>query len=583
MKFKKEYFRILRMIWEADSLGFAIQLLLQSILACIPVATLYTIKKLLDQILVVHTFDFNTMKYLILMGGIYLVNLVVSQLQTYISLTNQHRVSAFFSAKMLLKSIKVPFEYYENTDYQNSLHLAQQQSVYKIPQVYQVIQMVLVSSLTLGVLLVYFLNVLNDFAWLILLLAIPLSIIKWISGNALVQLDKKLVSQERESNYFHQIIIGINFAKEVRTLNVGESLVNKFSLLKEFIFKKKRSLQVKISIFSGLAELLEVAVVLFVMYKLIDMAIAKLIAFSLLVIYIQGLQRIQSTLKTCLQNWVQLLQQRVFLYDLFCYLDLPEDNRNKAHLNQELPGELVVKDLNFKYPGSERLTVKGINFKVKPGEIIAIVGTNGSGKSTLVKLIAGLFVPTSGDLHWKTTTIHEIDSGEFAKETTFVFQDFEKYYLSIAEFIGLGMESDEVSDIRLAEALKQADALDFVQIFRNTFHSQLGRIFNSGEQLSGGQWQKLVIARAFLRDSPLWVFDEPTSSIDAISEAKIFENIKMQSKDKVCIIITHRLYNLKFADRIYVMEDGEFVEQGTFEELKSNSTIFNALYEQQKL
>jgi ATP-binding cassette subfamily B protein len=145
------------------------------------------------------------------------------------------------------------------------------------------------------------------------------------------------------------------------------------------------------------------------------------------------------------------------------------------------------------------------------------------------------------------------------------------------------MESDQVSDMRLAEALKQADALDFVQIFRNTFHSQLGRIFNSGEQLSGGQWQKLVIARAFLRDSPLWVFDEPTSSIDAISEAKIFENIKMQSKDKVCILITHRLYNLKFADRIYVMEDGEFVEQGTFEELKSNSTIFNALYEQQKL
>jgi ABC-type multidrug transport system fused ATPase/permease subunit len=111
----------------------------------------------------------------------------------------------------------------------------------------------------------------------------------------------------------------------------------------------------------------------------------------------------------------------------------------------------------------------------------------------------------------------------------------------------------------------------------------LGRIFGSGEQLSGGQWQKLVIARAFFRNTPLWIFDEPTSSIDAIAEAKIFEHIKAESSDKVSIIITHRLYNLKFADRILVMDQGKIVEQGTFEELKSNSVLFNQLYEQQKV
>lgn len=571
------------MIWEANSLGFSFQLLLQAMLACTPATTLYVIKKLLDQILTVHTLDFNTFKYLIFLGGIFLVNLVVSHIQSYVSLINQHRVSTYFSAKMLLKSTKVPFEYYENSDFQNSLHLAQQLSLYKIPQVYQVIQVVLISSMSLGVLLVYFIQVLRDFAWLILLLAIPLAIIKWLSGNAFAQLDKKLVRQEREANYFHQLIIGINYAKEVRTLHVGESLLKKFSHLKRYIFQEKRSLQLKTNILSGLAELLEVAVVLFVMYKLIDMAIAKLIVFSVLVIYIQGLQRIQSTLKTCLQNWVQLLQQRVFLNDLFAYLDLPEENRNITRLNHSIAGALVCQDLNFKYPGSERWALKGINFEVKQGEIIAIVGANGSGKSTLAKLIAGLFIPTSGNLSWKKTTIHEIDSGEFAKETTFVFQDFEKYYLSIAEFIGLGLDAEELSEEHVNKALKNADAFDFVHVFKNTFRAQLGRIFNSGEQLSGGQWQKLVIARAFLRDSNLWVFDEPTSSIDALSEARIFENIKSQATGKVSIIITHRLYNLKFADRIYVMDGGEFVEQGTFEELKSNSKIFNALYEQQKL
>ena len=147
----------------------------------------------------------------------------------------------------------------------------------------------------------------------------------------------------------------------------------------------------------------------------------------------------------------------------------------------------------------------------------------------------------------------------------------------------LGWEGENSGEVRIKNALNLADAMDFVDDFPRKQHSILGRIFGSGEQLSGGQWQKLVIARAFFRNTPLWIFDEPTSSIDAIAEAKIFEHIKAESSDKVSIIITHRLYNLKFADRILVMDQGKIVEQGTFEELKSNSVLFNQLYEQQKV
>ena len=150
-----------------------------------------------------------------------MINLVLAQLISYISFTNQHRVSTLFSEKILFKSTKVPFEYNENSDYQNSLHLAQQQSLYKIPQVYQVLQTVMVSSFSLIALLVYFVSVMSDFAWWILVLAIPLSVIKWISGNALVQLDKKLVRKERESNYIHQILIGVSFAKEVKNSSLS--------------------------------------------------------------------------------------------------------------------------------------------------------------------------------------------------------------------------------------------------------------------------------------------------------------------------------------------------------------------------
>jgi ATP-binding cassette subfamily B protein len=245
--------------------------------------------------------------------------------------------------------------------------------------------------------------------------------------------------------------------------------------------------------------------------------------------------------------------------------------------------KLAFSDLTFRHKSSSYDALSKINFEVQKGETVAFVGPSGSGKSTLVKLLAGLYVPSSGELRWKNQLIHQIDSGVFANESTIVFQDFEKYYVSIQEFLELGWEGENSGEVRIKNALNLADAMDFVDDFPRKQHSILGRIFGSGEQLSGGQWQKLVIARAFFRNTPLWIFDEPTSSIDAIAEAKIFEHIKAESSDKVSIIITHRLYNLKFADRILVMDQGKIVEQGTFEELKSNSVLFNQLYEQQKV
>ena len=583
MRYIKEYFRAYGMIWEANPLGFIVQLFLQGFLAGIPVLVLYFTKQLLDQILLAKKLDASTLNYLWFLGGIYLLNIIIQQIQSFISFSNQHQVSAYFSEKILRKSTHIPFEFNENSDYQNSLHLAQQQSLYKIPQVYLVLQSVLVSSFSLLALISYFFKLLSDYAWWIILLAIPLSTIKWISGNALAQLDKKLVRQEREANYLHQILVGVNYAKEVKTLNMGAKLIARFTVFKEFIFQKKRSLQLKISAFSGLAELLEVAVILFVMYQLIDLAIGKVIGISVLVIYLQGLQRVQSTLKSFLQSWVQLLQQRMFLKDLFDYLDLYEEKRKIQYFDKYLTNDLEVEGLSFKYPESDKWVLRNIQFEVKKGEIIAIVGANGSGKSTLVKLLAGLYVPSNGVLRWKNQLIDQIDSAVFANESTIVFQDFEKYYVSIQEFLELGWDRENSGEDSIMEALNLADAMAFVNELPRKSQSILGRIFGAGEQLSGGQWQKLVIARAFFRNTPLWIFDEPTSSIDALAEAKIFEHIKAKSNDKVSIIITHRLYNLKFADRILVMDQGEIVERGTFEELKSNSVLFNQLYEQQKV
>lgn len=584
MGYLKDYFRVFELIRNANPMGFVILLLLQCLLAGIPVGTLYMTKLLLDHLLTAKSIDLIAIRYLFYLGGSQVLNLSLSHLQSYFSFRNQQQVSIYFSKQILLKSSKIPYLYNENSDYQNSLHLAQQQSIYKIPQLYQISQIVIVSSFTLAALLIYLLKILSGYAWLILFITVPLSVIKWISGNAMAQLDRKLVLKERKSNYLYQLLTGVNYAKEVKTLNAGKYLLDRFDQLKIHIKTKKNLLHLKITIFSAISELLEVIVMVYVIYELMGLVIAKVMAISVLVIYLQGLQRIQSTLKTFLQNWIQLIQQRTFLKDLFEYFDFEEDVKFLTVSDDKSSKRLIGRNLYFKYPNSNEFVLTDLNFEIKNGEIVSIVGANGSGKSTLVKLLAGLYMPAkSSQLTWKNTPIYQIESGIFSNESTIVFQNFEHFHMTVAEYVVMGSVGIEIKIPKLEDALKCADAYDFVNKLPKSYHTKLGQVLEQGEELSGGQWQKLVLARAFYRDSPLWVFDEPTSAIDAISEAKIIKNIKKRAKDKICILITHRLYNLKYADRVFVMEKGKIVEQGTFEGLKANSKIFNELYQSQKL
>ncbi|MHA8061881.1 ABC transporter ATP-binding protein [Aquirufa beregesia] len=484
--------------------------------------------------------------------------------------------------KILNKAIAIPYTYYEEAQYQDSLHIAQQQSQQNLPLIYQNFKSFLTQFLTFAILIIYFFTLIKPFAWLILVVAVPLTIIKWYSGFALHRLDKQLVSKERESYYLIHLLTGSAYAKELRTLNFGTYFLHRLKEIKSFIFHHKNKLQKKLISLGFLTEILEVSILFYILYGLAQMAFAQSIGISLFIVYIQGIQRIQSTLKNLLNSLLQLFQQRRFIQDFNLFLALDREKPIHGTVPMDNMGKgLEIKKVDFQYPGSTHKTLEQISLSCQIGQTIAIVGMNGAGKTTLIKLLAGLYSPSQGEINWNGHHLQELDAEIYKQNSLFVFQDFEKYFLKIKEIIAMGDLDHPMDMDAIQQAARLADAEEFIQQLPHSYETRLGKIFEGGEQISGGQWQKLAIARAFYRPAHLIVLDEPTSALDAISEAKIFQNFKQIASNRATILITHRLYNLKLADYIYVIDEGKIVEKGNFEELKSQNGLFKQLYDQQ--
>jgi ATP-binding cassette subfamily B protein len=461
--------------------------------------------------------------------------------------------------------------------------LAQQQSLYKATQLLGIFNSLLVNSLSVFFLIGYFFHLHSLFALLFMVLSIPLAIIKWYSGYELLRLERKFVPLEREASYLHQTLTGVSYAKEVRVFGFGGSFIEKFKTIRKSIHDEKKSLHVKLTWYSLIAESAEIIVMVLIFGLLAKSALEKSITIAVFVIYVTGFQRLQSTSLNFLQSVVQVFQQRIFLKDLFAFFDINVNSRQEG--TKPMPtanNELAVKNVSFTYPETSREVLHDVSINCGAGKIVAIVGENGSGKSTLVKLLARLYSLQSGSIAISDEHINDIELKDFRAQSIFLFQDFEKYFLTIEENIALG-EAGEIDGAAIENAAKLSGASNFVNRLTKGYKTRMGRLFEGSEQISGGQWQKLVLARIFYKDTKLLVLDEPTSALDATAELEVFTNVKKELGQKMVILITHRLYNLKIADYVYVMEEGRVAEEGTFESLVTKNGAFRKMYDAQKL
>lgn len=562
-----------------------LNLLSKSVLAITPLILLYLTKRLIDLISTGNLSANELITLICFFAGTQIFTSIISQFSEYTSTLFQQKVSDRFSARIIQKASRVDYTYFEQPEFHNTLHLAQQQALYRVGQLMPAINSLIASGLSLVFLIVFFISIKAYFLLAFIVLAIPISINKWIQGKRLSNLEFTLAPKEREANYFFQILTGIQWAKENRSFQFGEAFGNRMRGLREHIASLKKNIQRAAMGKNILFDILEIGLMTAAIGYLSWQTMAKLMTLGVFVIYLQGFQRMQSSSKSFFQSILQLFQLRIFFQHLFDFFALPEtsDKEDSKENFPEAIHSLQLKNITFTYPNATIPILHDISMNARAGQIIAIVGENGSGKSTLVKLLAKLYRPDVGRFEINGIPFHNIKSSAFYEHSAFFFQDYEKYFIEAGQNIHFNVEGITEDESATKAAAEQSGADEFIQNLSSGYQTKLGSVFLGSEQLSGGQWQKLALARIFYKEAKLIVLDEPSSALDAFSELRLYEEIKNNNQDKIVILISHRLYNLKLADHIYVMQEGKIIEDGTFNTLINQGGLFQQMYEKQRI
>jgi ATP-binding cassette subfamily B protein len=278
----------------------------------------------------------------------------------------------------------------------------------------------------------------------------------------------------------------------------------------------------------------------------------------------------------------------LYLQDYFEFLDLRTGQRfneiSESQSEEKLPLPKEIKEgfefmnVGFKYPHSEKWVIRNVSFELKVGEKLALVGENGAGKSTLIKLLLQFYEPTEGEILLDGISIQKFDPVAYHDRFGVIFQDFVKFDLSLRENIAVGEIEELGNQDRIKKAAEKSLAEEVVKEFPNGYDQKLGRRFKDGKDLSGGQWQKIAMARAYMKDADVLILDEPTSALDARAESETFNRFISLTHGKTAVIISHRFSTVRIADRIMVLKDGSVLEIGTHEELMANKQLYSELF-----
>jgi ATP-binding cassette subfamily B protein len=400
------------------------------------------------------------------------------------------------------------------------------------------------------------------------------------SGEAF-RIHRRRSAERRMQIYLEMVLTREDGVKEVKLLQLGKLFVGRYVDIFKNIYKEDRSLVLRRGFWGYVLGLLASAAFYFAYGWVGFAAIAGTISIGQMTMYIAQFRLGQNAVTSSLTAINGMYEDNLYLSNLSEYLahKVPEQTGTETTGPDPAAG-IRFENVSFYYPGSNSPALHHITLHIQPGESLAIVGENGSGKTTLIKLLTRLYSPTEGKIYLEGLELGDWDIDALRQKIGVIFQDFSRYQLIVGENIGIGDVENIHEDSQVAEAAKKGMADVFVRDLPSGYQTQLGTWFKDGKELSGGQWQKIALSRAFMRSqADILILDEPTAAIDAKAEAEIFEHFRDLTANKISIIISHRFSTVRRADHIIVLDQAEVLEQGSHTELlKANgqyATLFN--------
>ncbi len=399
------------------------------------------------------------------------------------------------------------------------------------------------------------------------------------SGDAF-RLFRWRAPETRMQSYLETALAREDHAKEVKLFDLGHLFLGRYKAIYEGLYQKDRNLTVRRESWGFTLSLVSIGALYGAYAWVAIAAVQGTITLGEMTMYLMLFRQGQAAVTASLGAIGGMYEDNLYLSTLYEYLEQPvEPTTGTAVSGPDPEAGVQFENVEFRYPGSSRIAITGINLQIRRGESLALVGENGSGKTTLIKLLTRLYKPTSGRVLLDGRDLQEWDPQVLRRRVGVIFQDFVRYQLLVGENVGAGDVRAFEDRERWIDAATQGRAAGFINDMPRQYETQLGKWFKDGRELSGGQWQKIALSRAFMRhDADILVLDEPTAAMDAAAEAEVFEHFRSLMGRRVAIVISHRFSTVRMADQIVVLDQGHIVERGNHESLMKEDGIYSKLF-----
>ncbi|EMD27199.1 hypothetical protein C791_2477 [Amycolatopsis azurea DSM 43854] len=550
----------------------------------LPTATAYVAKLLIDSVVAAiqgHGTKSAIVGVALVQFGVLALTALSQALTTYGQALLQERMTLTIRHQVMEHSSKLHLSYFEGSASYDMLRQAAQEAPTRPLSMMNSALGLVRTMITFASMIALLVSISPLLALVALVAPIPAFISQSKYGARAFWLTLMMSPLKRRMDYLSSLVTTDTYAKETKLFGLGPYFVDRFQRLGQVFYDRQRVLTRKRSVSSTSWGLLSTAAGSAIALYIALEAVGGRLTLGDLALYTAAAASVQTSVQGLFAAFSGMYENNLYLDTLYRFLGTKPEivaPPEPRPLPSTVEGHIRFEEVSFTYPGASEAALDGVSFEIRPGETVAVVGRNGAGKSTLFKLLCRLYDPTGGRILLDEVDIREYDPVALRRQISAMFQDYVTYQGTAAENIGLGDLKHLVDRERIETSAKRAGADERIERLPSGYDSPLGRWFDQGVSLSGGEWQKIALARAFLREAPILILDEPTSALDAQAEHDLFSRLRELSEGRTTLYISHRFSTVRQAERILLLEHGKVAEYGTHDELMAAKAGYAELF-----